>query len=253
MSARAGWRLALGTLTILPSGPVDPTPATARWMVALAPLAVLPLALGAAGLTALGTVVGAPPLIIGLLVIAWLALMTRGMHLDAVADVADGTAAGWDPERARAVLKKGDIGPMGVLALILVLGLQAVSIGTLADTPRGWLLVGITIVASRWLLAPPCVGVPAMPGSTLGVVFARAVPASQALIWSLLGTAAVTLATVLAGSPWWLGLAAWVPAVGAVIGLRAHARRTFQGINGDILGAAIELGLTMGLVVLACR
>ncbi|MDO5682095.1 MAG: adenosylcobinamide-GDP ribazoletransferase, partial [Propionibacteriaceae bacterium] len=170
MSLRSGWRLAIGTLTILPSGPVDPSASAARWLVALAPIAVLPLAVGAAAVSAAGTVVGAPGLVTGLLVVGLLAILTRGMHLDAVADVADGTGAGWDPERARAVMKRGDIGPMGVIALIVVLGLQAASIAAVTATPNGWLLIGIVVAASRWLLAPVCAGVPAMPGSSLGAV-----------------------------------------------------------------------------------
>lgn len=253
MSLRSGWRLAIGTLTILPSGPVDPSASAARWLVALAPIAVLPLAVGAAAVSAAGTVVGAPGLVTGLLVVGLLAILTRGMHLDAVADVADGTGAGWDPERARAVMKRGDIGPMGVIALIVVLGLQAASIAAVTATPNGWLLIGIVVAASRWLLAPVCAGVPAMPGSSLGAVFAGAVPAWQATVVLVLGGLAVTGAAVAAGADWWWGPAAWLPAVAVVLMLRAHAQRTFEGINGDVLGAAIELGLTVGLVVLACR
>lgn len=249
---RAGWRLALGTLTILPSGPVEPSAPAARRMVALAPVAVLPLAAGAAAIGALGGILRPPAPVTGLLVVAWLAFMTRGMHLDAVADVADGTAAGWNPARAREVLKRGDIGPMGVVALVVVLGLQAASIGAIAAGPRGWLVIAALVAVSRWLLAPVCVDVPAMPGSSLGAAYARAVPVWEAALWSLGGLAAVTMTLVTAGSPWWLGPVVWLPAVGVAVGLRAHARRTFQGINGDILGAAIELGLTVGLVVLAC-
>lgn len=253
MSARAGWRLAVGTLTVLSSGSVDPSPAAARWMVGLAPVAVLPLALGASALSAAGATLGAPQLVTGLLVVAWLALMTRGMHVDAVADVADGTAAGWDAERARAVLKRGDIGPIGVVALLIVLGLQAASIGAVAATPWGWVLVGTLVAASRWLIAPVCVQVPAMPGSSLGAVYANAVPGWHAVLWSLAGVEVVTAAVIGTGSAWWWGPLAWVPAVGLATALRAHAVRTFHGINGDVLGTAIELGLTLGLVVLACR
>lgn len=253
MSWHSGWRLAVGTLTILPAGSVTPSPAAARWMVALAPAAALPLALGAAGLTALGAALEAPHLITGLLAVGWLALTTRGMHLDAVSDVADGSAAAWEPPRARMVLKRGDIGPMGVVALGLTIGLQAAAIGALSAEPRGWLVVGVLVATSRWLLAPVCVRSPAMPGSSLGAVYAGSVPGWQAVLWSVLGLVLITAAVCSAGAPWWFGPAAWLPGLAAVIWLRAHALRTFEGINGDVLGAAIELGLTTGLVVLACR
>lgn len=248
-----GWRLALGTLTVVPSGPVDPSPAAARVMVALAPAAVLPLAAGAAGFAAAGDALNAPALVIGLVVAAWLAATTRAMHLDAVADVADGFAAGWNPERARAVLRRGDVGPAGVVVLVFVLGLQGASLGALAERPAGWLIIGVAVAVSRWGMAPVCAGPPAMPGSRLGRVYAGALPWWQATAWPVLGGALLTAAVMVAGSPWWWGVIAAGVAASGVLALRAVARRTFEGMNGDVLGASIELGLTAMLVVLACR
>lgn len=253
MTLRAGWRLALGALTIIPSGPVAPSPGAARGMVALAPVAVLPLALGASGLTALGGWVGAPALVTGLLVVGWLALTTRAMHLDAVADVADGLGAGWDPDRARNILKRGDVGPMGVVALVLLIGLQASAIAAHTLAPQGWLLVGAAVAVSRWFLALLCAGVPAMPGSRLGAVYAGALAPWQAAVGVVAVTAVLTGAVVLAGSAWWWGLLAGAAATAVVLVLRAQARRRFGGVNGDVLGAGIEMGLTTLLVVLACR
>ncbi|OYN97415.1 adenosylcobinamide-GDP ribazoletransferase [Enemella evansiae] len=244
-----GWRWAVGTLTVLPSGRFETGPAAARVMVAVAPLAVLPLALVAAIITQAGNLWGSPDLLTGLLVIGWLALATRAMHVDGLADVADGFGAGWSPERAREVLKRGDIGPMGIIALIVLLGLQAVAIGALAEQPHGWALVGGSVLLSRWAIAICCrAGIPAMPGSQLGRALAGQVPGW--LAWSC-AAATVAGATLLA---WWAGLTPWR---GAQVGLTAvmvanwlvtRARRVFGGINGDVMGAAIEVSLTMLLI-----
>ncbi|WP_425310476.1 adenosylcobinamide-GDP ribazoletransferase [Ammonicoccus fulvus] len=251
MSALSGWRLALGTLTIIPAGSVSPTAAAVRWFVALSPLAVLPLAAGAAGITALGGWLGLPALVTGLLAVGLVALGTRAMHLDAVADVADALGGGWTPERARAILKSGDVGPMGVVALILVIGLQAASVGALASTELGWVLVGVAVALSRWFLGPACWGVPAMPGSSLGAVFARALPGWQAWLWPVLAVVILAGLASAMGRPWWLGVLAGGLALGLALVVRGRARRRFGGMNGDVLGAAIEVALTAMLVVLA--
>lgn len=254
MSAwREGWRLALGTLTVLPSGPVTISPAAAGAMVALAPVAVLPLAGAAAALTWLGGR-HAPDPVTGLLVVGWLAVATRAMHLDGVADVADGIGGGWTPERARQILHSGDTGPMGVVALILVLGLQAAAVGALADRAYGWILVGVAVATSRWWLSLACrSGLPAMPGSQLGAVIANSLPAWQAIGWVSAGTLVVGLTAAAAGWPWWHGVGAALAATVLVFGLLRRSVRAFGGVNGDVMGSVIEAALTSLLVVLACR
>lgn len=250
MSALAGWRLALGTLTIIPAGAVTPTPAAVRWFVGLGPLAVVPLAVGAAGIAAGGGWLGLPELVTGLLVVGWLAVGTRAMHLDAVADVADALGGGWTPERARTILKSGDVGPMGVVALVLVIGLQAASAGALARTDLGWVLVGAAVALSRWFLGPACWGVPAMPGSSLGAAFARALPWWQAWVWPVLAMGFLAGVASATGRPWWLGILAGGLALALALVVRGRARRRFGGMNGDVLGTAIEGALTAMLVVL---
>ena len=48
--------------------------------------------------------------------VAVLAFGTRAMHLDGLADTVDGLGSGWDRERALAIMARGDVGPMGVVA-----------------------------------------------------------------------------------------------------------------------------------------
>ncbi len=93
----------------------------------IAPLAVLPLAcVRRAGGLARPTSPVLPPLAVGLLVVGGLALGSRALHLDGLADTVDGFGSGWTAERSLMVMRRGDVGPMGVVALIIVLGLQAV-------------------------------------------------------------------------------------------------------------------------------
>ncbi|HCE60933.1 MAG TPA: adenosylcobinamide-GDP ribazoletransferase, partial [Janibacter terrae] len=124
MSASEGLRLAVGTFTRSPSGRVTITPDTARTALLLAPLAVLPLALQVV-LVGLTVEIGVPPLVAAGLALGVLAHGSRGMHLDGLADTVDGLGAGWDRERALEIMRRGDVGPMGAVALVVVLLVQA--------------------------------------------------------------------------------------------------------------------------------
>src|SRR4051812_30271138 len=116
-----GLRLALSWLTVLPVRPPSSVDRRAaggaiRW----APLPGLILGILAAGLLYGLVWLRVPPLVAGLLVVAGLAISTRGMHLDGLADTADGLGCYGPPERALAVMRDGGAGPFAVVTLIVV-------------------------------------------------------------------------------------------------------------------------------------
>src|SRR5918998_3789414 len=173
-----GLRLAAGTLTVIPSGPIPEIdrPLAARAMM-VAPLAVLPLAVAAAAVAWVGSAVGMPELVVGLLVVGTLALGSRGMHLDGLADTVDGLGSGWDRERALKIMARGNTGPMGAAALMIMIGLQAAPIGRIVVDLPSALFLGAVICASRCALTLTCRhGVPAAKNQGLGVAVGGSVP-----------------------------------------------------------------------------
>ena len=118
---------ALGFLTILPCPRLESTPEdlgrSSGWFPLAGALLGGLLAAAHAGLALLLF----PPAAASLTVVLW-AFLTRGLHLDGLADTADGLAASYDRQRALDVMRRGDTGPAGAATLVLVLLLQAAAL-----------------------------------------------------------------------------------------------------------------------------
>jgi cobalamin 5'-phosphate synthase/cobalamin synthase len=200
-------------------------------------------ALGAlVGAAAIGLAAVLPPLIAGLLAVALELGLTGALHIDGLADSADGLG-GSDRERSLAIMRDHTLGSYGASALALDLALKAAALGALAETdsfgavvaalalsrlaplPLAWLLpYARTGEGSGRLLAGRLGPVPVLAGTALALLVAGAT----------VGTAA-------------LALFACVALVTAAIA--AFSRRRLGGVTGDVMGAAVELSATVALVV----
>ena len=268
-------RLALGTLTVLRvPAPRRVDRSVARGAMLLAPLVGLLLGLAAAvvldgvRLLPLGDAEPVAADLLGAaLAIALLAWLTRGLHLDGLADTADGLGVKGDDDGARerrlAVMRAPDVGAFGVVAVVLVLLVQAAAVTACALTGRGTvgLLVAATVsrLAITWCCTPRT---PSARPDGLGAAVAGSVPTGAAAALTavvLLGAAALGVldddgyrsdllvpGSLVAD----LVLAALAGlAAGWLTRRRAVAR--LGGITGDVLGAASEIAFTTTLVALA--
>ncbi|MFZ1283763.1 MAG: adenosylcobinamide-GDP ribazoletransferase, partial [Propionicimonas sp.] len=149
-----GLRIALGFLTVIPVRPTSGiSRGQARAAMLLGPVAVLPIGV-LAGLIGWGARwTGTPVLLAGVLVVAVIAMGTRGMHLDGLADTIDGLGSGPDRDKALRVMRSGDVGPMGAAGLILVLMAQVVGFAAILGRPWGWALIAVLVAGSRAALA----------------------------------------------------------------------------------------------------
>lgn len=248
-------RLALGTLTRIPV----PAPRTIDRRVAgramlLAPLVGLLLAL-AIGVPAQVLVNVSPVggLLGAVLAVAALAWLTRALHLDGLADTADALGSGRPAQDALAIARRSDIGPFGVVTLILVLLVQVAALADLLDRGAGAGSLVIAVVTGRLALTLACLrGIPAARPDGLGAVVSGSVPRvggiAVALLWLGLATASVGAEH---------GLGAGLATGGAVLGgllaaaivVRIASRR-LGGITGDVLGATAEISTAAVLVIL---
>jgi adenosylcobinamide-GDP ribazoletransferase len=243
---RDAWLLATGTLTAVrvpAPGRVDR--AVAGLAMVLAPLAVLPLAAAAAAVVLVGGWIDLPPLATAYAVLLTLALGTRAFHWDGLADTADGLTASYSPERSLEVMRTGPVGPAGVVAVVLVTGLQAAGLTAVLRHEHGWWAVALLFCASRSSLALACVrGVPAARADGLGSTVIGAVPVVGAVVTLLVAGLAAGLAGRALGSvgPPLVGVAVMA---GVVVVLLLRCSRRLGGITGDVLGAAVEVSFAV--------
>lgn len=261
-------RLALGTLTaVRVPAPRRVTPVVAGRAMLLAPLVGVLLALVVAAVPAVVSLL-APDrrttslvdLLTSAMSIGLLALLTRGLHLDGLADTADGLGVKGVDEgavaRRLAVMRAPDVGAFGAITVVVVLLLQvtALAVCTAAGVGTAALVVAAATgrLAATWCCTT---GVPSARPDGLGAAVAGTVPRVAAaattvavLLLALLavrltggadlGHAVVGLVAVGAGL-----------ACGAVLLRRCVAR--LGGVSGDVLGAVVEVTTTAALVVAA--
>jgi adenosylcobinamide-GDP ribazoletransferase len=239
--------MVLGTLTAMRvPAPSRVDRGVAGTAMVLAPVAGLLVAAPAAALVALGDRFDAPPLLLAALAVAVIALGSRGLHLDGLADTADGLAASYDREQALAVMRRGDTGPAGTATVVLVLLIQVAALGAVAD--RQWAAVLVAAVAGRAVLSMACVrGVAAARGEGLGATVAASVPVPAAVAVAV----AVAAGAAAVATPWWAGPVAVLAGYGAAAVLMRRCVTRFGGITGDVLGACVEGTVAAALVVLA--
>jgi adenosylcobinamide-GDP ribazoletransferase len=255
----AGWRLALTTFTVLPvrAGRVDR--ASAGHAMELGPAVGLGLGVAAAavlvGFQAL-TPPGAGPLLPAALTVATLAVLTRGLHLDGLADTADALGSYVDAEQALAVMKDPAIGGLGAVTLVLTLLVQVGALAAATRDGRGTMSTVLAVVVGRlvalWACTPGTAaartgGMGALVAGSARRLVALAMTAGTALFaagYGLLDDDGTAYGTV-------RGLLALAAGLGAARLLRRHAVRRFGGITGDVLGAGIEVATTVVLVVMS--
>jgi adenosylcobinamide-GDP ribazoletransferase len=227
--------------------------ASTRGVLPWAPLVGLLLGGAAAGVAVVGTR-WISPLTGAVLAVAVLALLTRGLHLDGLADTADGLGPLRDRGRALEVMRSGDVGPFGVATLVLTLLLQVACATALLAAHDGWLALWTAVLIAR--LAMTRTGLPGVAvaaGSSLGRAVAGTVPR-----WWLTG-AVLLCAAGTAGAGWLLAgpaAAGWLVTAAAVALLAAEvlfrrAGSRLGGVTGDVMGAMGEVATTAYLLTAA--
>ena len=254
----AALRTALGLFTIFPVKAAlelgrDGAARAVLWL----PVTGLLLAVPAAGVlfaVQAGGHSGPRRLLAAALAVGVLALLTGGLHLDGLADTADGLGSRRPRDEALAIMRRSDVGPFGVAALLFTVLVQVTALATVAP---GWpdaaaLAVAAVTGRTAVVLATGPGSPPARPDG-FGALVAEATT-TRARVTAAAALLAVTAAA--AGAAWGA-----YPALRAVIAvlaglcagelLRRLALRRLGGMTGDVFGALVEVSSAVMLLALA--
>jgi len=271
------WRVALSLFTVIPAGVPgairrDMAAKALPWLPAVGAM-VAAIAAGAMLAVQAGGQSEGRRLLAATLAVAILGLLTGGLHLDGLADTADGLGSRRPRREALAIMRRPDIGPMGVAALLLVILLQITALA--AIPPGGLSIAALVLAAVTGRVAVVLATGPGSPSARPGgfgalISDTTAARVRVAAVAALL--AAVAAAGFLLGAfpqatlPLGRGAGAargdgpaiaarWLVATLAGLLaaelLRRTAKRRLGGMTGDVYGAVIEVCTATVLLVLA--
>jgi len=170
------------------------------------------------------------------------ALLTGAIHIDALADAADGLGVA-TREKALALMQESTIGAFGATAIVVDLLVKTAALAALQEGERPILTCVAAFALGR---AAPLALAWTLPyarqegGTGLALTIGARMP--WLALGLVLGIGIAVAALGLRG----LMLVAAAAAACAVVGLVASRR--LGGVTGDVLGAAVETATTLALV-----
>ena len=173
-----------------------------------------------------------------------LTLVTGAIHLDALADTADGLGARGDRTRALEILRDSRIGSFGAIALIFDLTLKFLALATLAGSRRYAALFFAPGLA-RWAMVSVSSGIDYVRPGGAGTSLVGSQSTRRLFIAGL--TVAIALALVLSERT----IAATFAALVVPVVMRALYRSWLGGVTGDLIGACGEIVEVLALIVMA--
>jgi adenosylcobinamide-GDP ribazoletransferase len=186
-----------------------------------------------------------PPFLLAAWACAFMALITRGFHLDGLADLADGLGGGYTSARRLEIMKDSATGAFGAIALVLTILLKASAVYSLIMA-KSWLVLAIVPALSRFAIVlsaykSSCARTEGLAKSSIECMTCATVltAAMSSVVFTLL--LIPKLAPVLLGT-----------AIISSLLVRSLAHRCLGGITGDVLGAVSELTEVLLFTVSAC-
>lgn len=162
---------------------------------------------------------------------------TGALHLDGLADMADGFGGGRTKERTLEIMRDSLIGSYGATALILLLILKTTAIAALIQTGAVWQFLILAPAIGRWATVPLGKFMPyARKGGGLGNAVTDFVGWRE-----LIGATAITAILIFALVDWQRGAKIWLIVVAITMIIARLCHRKIGGVTGDTLGANTEI------------
>ena len=179
------------------------------------------------------------------LMVIFMGGISGGLHLDGLADTADGMLSSRPRDRILEIMRDSRIGTMGALALMAVLGLKVATLVSV-EPHAGWRAVFLAPVAGRCALVIAMHLLPyARPEGGLAAIFMQH-RNNKHVVWSIVTI--VIFSLLLFG---FKGVVVGGVCLAAIWGFSGIVKRKIGGMTGDTLGATCELTETVIFVTVA--
>jgi adenosylcobinamide-GDP ribazoletransferase len=185
-----------------------------------------------------------PPLVAAVLVVAVDLGVTGMLHVDGLADSADGLLCHATRTERLRIMRAPEVGAFGVIAVAVVL---LARVSALSAQPASILLIIALWTASRTVVA----AVPGFLPYARDHGIASPMLMRRPSVWPVL--ALIPAAVVAVAADGVRGGAATAATVLGAVGVAVLAKRRIGGFTGDVLGAAIVVGETLGLITAAAK
>jgi cobalamin 5'-phosphate synthase/cobalamin synthase len=192
-----------------------------------------------------------PALVTAILVTGLATLLTGALHLDGLADTADGFGGGATREDVLRIMRDHAIGSYGGIALVLVIALKVAAIASLIGSSRALPALILAPVLGRWsavlLSATQPYARPEGGDRTSAGAPSKFVGKMELIVATITAMAfvagAASLRAVLAAAAVAVLTAAWAWC----------CRRRIGGVTGDTLGAGVEMSECVVLLMFCAR
>ncbi len=231
-------------LTILPLGRSPDRPEDLAGSVLFFPLVGLFIGIAALAADSLAMAF-LPSLPAAVCTVLVLIVFSGGLHMDGLADTADGFGSARPRDKVLEIMRDSRIGTMGVVAVVAAILMKVAFLDAVPVSLRAQAVL-LMPVAGRAALLWSMAWLPyARPEGGLATAFRRKGSSVNA-IWAL-----VFLLACGAGVGGWPGAAAAGAVLVVIAGWLMVCRRKIGGFTGDTLGASCEIAEIVPAVVLA--
>lgn len=178
-------------------------------------------------------------------VVVFLILITRGFHLDGVADWADAFWGGYDRERTLAIMKDSNIGTFGALGLIIVVLGKWIGISACLQSGQAGLLVPALVLSRTGQVTMGAFSSYARREGGTGAAFVDSAKPMHAgvavIVAALISLAVLNYLTLITVFLFWFVI---------VFLFAGWCRKRLGGVTGDLLGAGSEITEMLLLLLL---
>ncbi|MGV8073330.1 MAG: adenosylcobinamide-GDP ribazoletransferase [Syntrophobacteraceae bacterium] len=187
-----------------------------------------------------------PPFLLATIMTTLMVVLTRALHLDGLADLADGIGGGYTPERRLEIMKDSRTGAFGALALILAVMFKVSALSAIIQS-ADWLPLLLVPALSRFGMVLTAYKSPyARREGGLGKPFVENLTAGYVAVAAIISLL-VSVMLAFPVFPFYI-----VAVLACVAFIRCFCGKCLGGITGDVLGATNELSEVVLLAVAVC-